>query len=315
MNKRNIKTVKGVIFGHAVADALGVPAEFSSREKLDRSPITDMIGYGTYPYPAGRWSDDTSMSLAALDRLASGAPDFDDIMAKVGAWYYKDEYTPTGSLFDVGNACSFAIGNYFERGQGVDNCGLRSESSNGNGSLMRIHPFILYAVIKRLSVGDMIDLTYRASALTHAHERSMVACGIYAFVLTSLIKKADKSAIRLGLKEAERYYKDNPEIDRYARIFDPDFEFTDRSAIKSGGYVVDTLEAALWCLLTTDSYKECALKAVNLGEDTDTVAAIAGGLAGALYGYDAIPEEWICTLKRNEYISELCESAVKAWEK
>ena len=114
MNKRNIKTVKGVIFGHAVADALGVPAEFSSREKLDRSPITDMIGYGTYPYPAGSWSDDTSMSLAALDSLASGAPDFDDIMAKFGAWYYKDEYTPTGSLFDVGNACSFAIGNYFE---------------------------------------------------------------------------------------------------------------------------------------------------------------------------------------------------------
>ncbi len=180
---------------------------------------------------------------------------------------------------------------------------------------MRIHPFILYAVIKRLSTDRMMDITYRASALTHAHERSKVACGIYAFILTSLIKKAHKSSILEGLEKAARYYKDNAEIDHYSRIFDPDFAATDRSEIKSGGYVVDTLEAAIWCILTTDSYRECVLKAVNLGSDTDTVAAIAGGIAGVLYGYDAIPAEWISTLKRSEYIADLCESAVSAWEK
>ena len=99
----------------------------------------------------------------------------------------------------------------------------------------------------------------------------------------------------------------------YKRLFSPDFDKTPASEIKSTGYVVDTLEAAVWCLMTTDNYKDCELKAVNLGDDTDTVAAIAGGLAGALYGYDGIPEEWRNTLIKREYIEELCERASKAW--
>ena len=99
----------------------------------------------------------------------------------------------------------------------------------------------------------------------------------------------------------------------YKRLFSPDFDKTPVSKIKSTGYVVDTLEAAVWCLMTTDNYKDCVLKAVNLGDDTDTVAAIAGGLAGALYGYDSIPEEWRNTLIKREYIEELCERASKAW--
>jgi ADP-ribosylglycohydrolase len=137
--------IKAVMLGHAVGDALGVPAEFCSRRELDENPITDMVGYGTYPYPEGCWSDDTSMSLAAMDSLASGKLDYDDIMIKSGKWYYKDEYTRTGKMFDVGNTCSYAIDNYFAYYKTVEECGLAGEHSNGNGSLMRIHPFALLA--------------------------------------------------------------------------------------------------------------------------------------------------------------------------
>lgn len=296
--------VKSVMLGHAVADALGVPVEFQSRERLAAAPVTDMRGFGTYPYPAGCWSDDTSMSLAALDSLCGGRYDPDDIMEKFGAWYYRDDYTPTGTLFDIGNACRTAIENYFVRRKPASECGLSGENSNGNGSLMRIHPFVLYAYAKNMPFSAWMPLVERASVLTHAHDRSKVGCGIYACILTALLDKPEKSAIPTALARAEEYYRTHPEITHYRALFSGGFADTEVAKIKSGGYVVDTLLAAVWCLLTTAGYRECVLKAVNLGEDTDTVAAVAGGLAGALYGYDAIPHEWLSVLKKRTLYRE-----------
>ncbi|MBQ8689809.1 MAG: ADP-ribosylglycohydrolase family protein [Clostridia bacterium] len=309
-----VEKVKSVIFGHAVADALGVPVEFASRGELDNAPVTDMEGFGTYPYPEGCWSDDTSMALAALDSLASNKIDYEDIMIKFGAWYFNDQYTPTGEMFDAGNTCVSAIQNYFGRHMPALNCGLSDERSNGNGSLMRIHPFVLFAFAKQMPFEQTVELVHSASALTHAHERSKIGCGIYACILMHLLNKADKSVVRKALQQAEAYYADHSEIKHYSNLFRQDFDKTERSQIKSDGYVVDTLEAAIWCLLTTDNYKDCVLKAVNLGDDTDTVAAVAGGLAGALYGYNEIPKGWLLVLKRREYIGRLCERAVFAWQ-
>ena len=317
MNNLEYK-IKSIIFGHAVGDALGVPVEFCSREELQKKPVTTMQGFGTYPYPAGCWSDDTSMSLAALDSLASGELDFDDVMLKFGEWYNKGKYTPMGIIFDVGNTCSFAIENYLVDHKTIGECGLTGERSNGNGSLMRIHPFVLYAYIKFLNGTEEGYWTWmsclkQASALTHAHERSIMGCHIYADCLSFLLKEPTKESLKAAIKFAEGDLDYLPEFDHYRRIFEPDFEKLPMEAIKSSGYVVDTLEAALWCFLTTDNYRDCVLKAVNLGDDTDTVAAVAGGLAGALYGYDAIPTEWLDTLKRRDYIEEMCERASVAW--
>jgi ADP-ribosylglycohydrolase len=290
MNEMKNK-IKAVIIGHAVGDALGVPAEFCEREELDKNPITDMVGYGTYPYPEGCWSDDTSMSLAALDSLASGKPDFDDIMVKFGEWYYEDEYTPTGEMFDVGNTCSHAIDNYFVYHKPVKECGLTEERSNGNGSLMRVNPFVLYVYANQMPLDKWQGVIAKASALTHAHDRSKIGCLIYTFVMMSLLEYNCKEGIEDGLRKAEHYLNGCTEFTPYERIFKGDFSEFPREEIKSGGYIVDTLEAALWCLRTTDNYRDCVLKTVNLGNDTDTVAAVAGGLAGALYGYDNIPKE------------------------
>ena len=125
-----LEKIKSVIIGHAVGDALGVPVEFASREELDKAPVTDMEGFGTYPYPAGTWSDDTSMSLAALDSLASGEINWDDIMNNFGKWLYKDEYTPSGEMFDVGGTCLNAIDNYFTKGTKATESGEVGERSN-----------------------------------------------------------------------------------------------------------------------------------------------------------------------------------------
>ncbi len=315
-----VEQIKSVVLGHAVADALGVPAEFCSREELKENPITDMEGFGTYPYPAGSWSDDTSMALCALDVLAKGYCNFDEIMQNFCKWYYQDEFTPTGELFDAGNTCSTAIENYFKKNISAYECGLTDENSNGNGSLMRIYPFVLYALYKNLSTECALDLIYQASALTHAHNRSKIACGIYYFILKDVIRNPSLQGVYEGIKHAFWHYEHraNEEFVVYKKLFERIGNSRTNvleNEIKSSGYVVDTLEAAIWCVLNTSSYKECALKAVNLGDDTDTVACIAGSIAGLIYGYESIPKEWLAVLKKKEYFELLCETAFTNWTK
>ena len=268
----------------------------------------------------------TSMALCALDALGEERLNFDKVMINFARWYYQDLFTPTGEMFDVGNTCSFAIERYMKENISWKECGLTDERSNGNGSLMRIHPFVLYTYQLDTNIKTKIEIIELASGLTHAHPRSKMACGIYAFVLWSLLDNerphGKKEAIRVGLRNARRYYGKHPEFQHFAlklcrQIADIDHIWEDPDTyhgakvddIISDGYVVHTLEAAIWCLFITNSYKDCVLNAVNLGDDTDTIAAIAGGLAGAMYGYDSIPSEWRNVLLKRDYIEELCEKA------
>ena len=304
MSNYSVEEIKAVIFGHAVGDALGVPVEFQTRLTLDADPVTDMRGYGTYPVPAGSWSDDTSMTLCALDALAQKSFLWDAVMVNFGRWYYKDEFTPTGKMFDVGTTCRLAIYDFFLNQIDAEHCGRRDERSNGNGSLMRIIPFVLYAP-------NDLAFIEKASCLTRAHRCSQIACGVYALILEELLSKRKVAAYTEGLRKAEDRYGLESEWIHFAPLLE--IEKRSRASIRSSGYVVDTLEAALWCLATTDSYRECVLKAVNLGDDTDTVAAVAGGLAGGVYGLNGIPQEWLKSLQRKEYIEDLCEKAALRW--
>ena len=310
--------IKSVMIGHAVGDALGVPVEFSFREDLKASPVSDMEGYGVYDVPAGAWSDDTSMSLCALDVLADGNVDWDKIMKNFVRWIEDNEFTPTGQTFDVGRTCLAAIITYLREKKPSRECGGKEEYSNGNGSLMRIHPWVLFAFYA-MPMGTeesywlWLALMRDASYMTHGHDRAVMGCYIYSFVLSFLLGEPTRESIVKALDFSERSLDYMDEFEHYARIFKPDFASLPESEIRSSGYVVDTLEAAIWCLLTTSSFRECVLKAVNLGRDTDTVAAVAGGLAGALYGYDAIPKEWRDKLIKREYIEEMCRRASENW--
>jgi len=289
--------------------------EFSSREKMDEFPVDSMRGFGTYPYPAGTWSDDTSMTLASLDSLKHGI-DFEDMMKKFCEWYKYAKYTASDVLFDIGNATRDSLVDYLQKTGPATQCGRENSWNNGNGSLMRIMPMVLYLFFsseRDLSTERKIDYIEKCSCLTHAHGRSMIGCGIYAFVAWELLAEKSKDAVLRGLKKAEDYYKNHPELKHYRRIFEENFKDTPRDDISGSGYVVNCLEASIWCLLSTDSYKDCVLSAVNLGDDTDTTASVSGGLAGLLYGYSDIPEEWKNTLIRREYIETLCENAAESW--
>ena len=317
--------IKAVMIGHAVGDALGVPVEFCDRDELVDHPITDMVGYGTYPVPAGSWSDDTSMSLAAMDSLSSGELDYFEIMINFVKWLEGGLYTPAGKSFDVGRTCLRSILNFVavcysqERGfllpPGFDvtECGQNGEHANGNGSLMRIHPFALMAWSGRRAKFEWESVIEKASSLTHAHERSILGCKIYTMLLFHLLEVPSKASVRLALNMARCRYVNSPEYHHYQRLLAGGLAELSSDEIKSTGYVVDTLEAAVWCVLTTDTYRDCVLKAVSLGDDTDTVAAVAGGLAGALYGYDGIPTAWKNTLIKGDELEAMCDKAAEAW--
>lgn len=270
----NYKQLKSVLFGLAVGDALGVPFEFCERGSFE---CTTMVGFGTHFQPAGTWSDDTSMALATLDSLIQRkSVDVQDMRQKYLTWLSEGIYTPHGRVFDVGLTTSQAL----VSGQGRDDF-----YSNGNGSLMRIAPLAFFPVSSK----DIASV----SAITHAHPISQLACIIFIEVLKGLLEGKDINALL-----AKRDYP-SP-FDRLNKL-----DRLPKGSISSSGYVVDSLEASIWCLVQTKSFEEAVLLAVNHGDDTDTIAAITGALAGAVYGFDAIPSKWLEDLQNSELIDDI----------
>lgn len=266
--------LKGVVYGAAVGDALGVPYEFMGRDSFE---CTEMIGGGSHGRPAGTYSDDTSLLLATCASIKEkGAIDLDDMRQKFRSWLRDGAFTPDGVVFDVGNATATAL----DQGYGCD-----GERSNGNGSLMRIAP---------LAFLTTSDNDVRAvSAITHAHWMSTEACVAFVRILDDLV---------FGEYLEDAIVANAPDSKAFAFLHE--LEDAPREQIRSGGFVLDTLGAALWCALHTDNFRDCVLTAVNLGDDTDTTACVAGAVAGAIYGYDSIPKEWIVRLRGKDVIED-----------
>jgi ADP-ribosyl-[dinitrogen reductase] hydrolase len=298
--------IKSALFGVAVGDALGVPHEFSRPEDLRENPVTDMVGYGTYDLPPGTWSDDSSLTFCLAESLCNGF-NTDHMGELFVRWYYQDCWTATGEVFDIGIGTRNALYK-IKNGIKTELAGGNDEKDNGNGSLMRILPLVF--AIKDLPIEERFERTRQVSAVTHGHIRAVMACFYYLEFAKQLIAGKSKFEIynnlqllmpsffeKMGIVDSEIAH-----FDRLLKANITDLPFTE---IRSGGYVIETIEACIWCLLTTDIYKDAVLKAVNLGHDTDTTAAVTGGLAGLLYGFDGIPKEWVEKLARVEEIKGL----------
>ena len=307
----NLEAIKAMTLGIAVADAMGVPVEFKSRSSLKKKPVTEMLSYGSHYQPAGTWSDDTSMTIATMESIARlKRIDCEDLMRNFSRWYFDGEFTATGEMFDCGETTTSAIIKFIRKIQPLV-YGSDESYSNGNGSLMRILPIViyLYGIYGKDFNENTLRKIHEVSGLTHAHPRSKVGCGIYSLIAVQVLEgKGIVESIRVGLSNVEKYYGRSDfavELKNYSRLWQADFANLPEEEIRSTGYVVDTLEAALWCLLNTKDYKSLVLKAVNLGDDTDTVAAVAGGLAGIYYGLAKIPEEWLLKLQNREYLEDI----------
>ena len=298
---------KNGIIGFAIGDALGVPVEFKSREELKQEPIVDMVGYGTYNVPKGTWSDDTSMTLATIDSIIkTGKINTNDIADRFLKWFRKAEYTATGYTFDIGRTTIQALAKYELKLDIASNCGEDNEFSNGNGSLMRMLPVAYYCFAKNLKDEEILNLVKEVSSITHKHEVSILGCYIYVRYVLELLNGGNKAVAYQRIKNINYNFFDNSIIERYNRIIRNNINDYNVKEIKSTGYIVDTLEAVFWLFLNYNDYNTIVLRAVNLGNDTDTIGACTGGLAGIYYGTDSIKSKWRSNLLKYSDIIELC---------
>jgi ADP-ribosylglycohydrolase len=291
--------------GVCVGDALGVPVEFSTREERTQAPVIDMHSQNAWNQPPGTWSDDSSLTFCLAAPLCRGFS-VAAIAESFCQWYYQQEWTAHGRVFDIGITTQIAI-EKLRQGVPALQAGDTVERSNGNGSLMRILPLAYYH--KTLDLPTLVQRVHQVSCITHAHPRSQMACGIYISIAIALLEgSAPREAYLEGLDRVEQIYKRFPyaqELPHFDRVFSREIPALPIESIYSEGYVIDTLEASLWCFLNTRSYAEAVLKAVNLGEDTDTTAAVTGGFAGIYYGVESIPVEWLNIIARKEDIIAL----------
>ena len=303
-----IDQVKGGMLGLAIGDALGVPVEFRDRTTLKRHPVVDMREFGSHHQPKGTWSDDSSLAFCLAESLIENPQiDTEDIGKRFCRWFKEGYLTPHGRVFDIGMATTFAIRRLLN-GYPAIMAGGSDEDSNGNGSLMRILP--LSFVLKNKNLTERFEITDCVSSITHAHVRSVIACFYYIEFALQLLEGKEKFEIYKALQPTILDFLEQRDIrESEIKLFKPILKENiwerKEENIRSSGYVVNTLHASIWCLMTSETYEETVLKAVNLGDDTDTTGAVAGGLAGILYGFNKIPTQWVHELVKSNEIVDL----------
>lgn len=310
---------KNILFGVAVADALGVPIEFKTAQEINIADVDSNyktaknreLGFGTWEKPVGTFSDDSSLTFCTAEYLSQNESDLNLLLDRFSDWMSDGYWTTDGDSFDVGRTTHLAILN-FDQKRDWTTSGLNTEQDNGNGSLMRISP-LLFPLLFDKKITDPYSYIANFSSLTHGHALSIDSCYIYLQFAKHLYTTKDTTSAYTELvKELGGKYKNTP---YFARLFSPNFTALPPSDFNNNGFVVGSLELAIHSLLTTSNYREAILKVMALGSDTDTNGAITGALAGILYGYETIPTAWMAPLKRKDAIERLANQLQAAYNK
>jgi ADP-ribosylglycohydrolase len=293
---------RGCLLGLAAGDALGTTLEFKAPGNF--APLTDIVGGGPFDLKPGEWTDDTSMALCLAESLVTRGG-FDPIhqLETYVRWWRGGHLSVKGRCFDIGITTSGALGRFLQLRQPYP--GSTSPSAAGNGSLMRLAPAPL-AFAK--DPAEAIRLAGESSRTTHGALECVDACRYFAGLLLAALAGLPKEAIlNNDYEPAVKCFLGEPLAPKVAEIADGSFKVKEPPQIRGSGYVIHTLEAALWAFHTTDTFRAGALKVVNLGEDADTTGAVYGQIAGAYYGEAGIPAEWRAKLAMRELIEERAE--------
>ena len=283
----------GCLLGLAVGDAVGTTVEFSSRGSF--TPVTDMTGGGPFGLKPGEWTDDTSMALCLAESLIEcGGFDPKDQMERYCRWWRHGHLSSNGSCFDIGITISGALRRFEKSGEPF--AGSTAPNTAGNGSIMRLAPVPMFA---SRSLPETIRLSRESSRTTHATEECLDACQVLGALLHHLISGASKDEALKRMRDEEVA---SPSI---RAIIDGSYLAKEDGDVRATGYVVHTLEAALWSFARTTNFRDAVLMAVNLGDDADTTGAVCGQIAGALYGAAGIPARWLELLAKRELITNL----------
>ncbi len=287
----------GCLLGLACGDAVGTTVEFKPRGRFQ--PLTDMVGGGPFGLEAGQWTDDTSMALCLAQSLIDcNGFDPDDQMRRYVRWWRQGYMSSTGSCFDIGNTVASALHSYELSGEPFS--GSTDPYSAGNGSIMRLAPVPMFYAD---DLQQVADYSAKSSRTTHGASEAVDASRLFGVMLALALRGAAKTEI---LFDSHLHLSPTIELSPAIRaIAEGGYKEKGRDEIKGSGYVVQSLEAALWCFWQTDNYRDAILLAANLGDDADTTAAVCGQIAGAFYGVGAIPEDWLAKLAERELIREL----------
>ncbi|MFN0020542.1 MAG: ADP-ribosylglycohydrolase family protein [Pirellulaceae bacterium] len=295
-----IDRFRGSLLGLACGDAVGTSVEFCTPGSF--APVTDMIGGGPFGLAAGQWTDDTSMALCLAESLLEKqGMDPVDQLQRYCRWWRDGHWSCTGECFDIGNATREAL-TLFRR-TGSPFCGSIDPRKAGNGSIMRLAPVPLYFAAEP---SRAITAAADSSRTTHAAPNAIQACRYLAGLIVGAIRGVPKEEL-LSPDHAPTgvNWHDEPLSSEIAEVAGGSFRTREPPVIKGSGYVVRSLEAALWAFYRAKTFEEGCLLAVNLGDDADTTAAVYGQLAGALWGERGIPEKWLTRLALREEITQL----------
>lgn len=295
MNRSAASRIRGTLFGTAIGDALGGPRQFTERDELPL--LTEMKPIANFKVPAGTWSDDTSMTLClaeSLTKTGTGEQDPADQLTLYSCWLSEGHNTPTGKAFDIGGTTRNSIQRY--RVTGEVRANTDDEVFQGNGSLMRVAPVAAMFRADPARAGREAAIS---SLTTHSNLLCQQACQILGQVIATALQGGTKEEV-LGAVGMSGY------LSPLEPVVKGRFAYKSRDQIQSDGWVVATLEAALWAFARTETFEDGAIYAVNLAHDADTVGAVYGAIAGAFYGYEAIPDRWLAALKGRDVIEKVC---------
>jgi len=291
---------KGSLVGLAVGDALGTTLEFHRPGTF--KPIQDMVGGGPFHLKPGEWTDDTSMALCLAESLID-CKGFDpaDQMRKYVRWYREGHLSSTGRCFDIGSTVREALHRFEKTGEPYS--GSEDPRSAGNGSIMRLAPVPLFFAE---DPEEAIEMSGDSSRTTHGAQTTVDACRYLGAIIVGAVHGAEKDELRSELySPVPGYWKRKPLAPEIEEIAKGSFKRRNPPEIRGTGYVVQSLEAALWAFCRADSFRDGCLKAVNLGDDADTTGAVYGQLAGAYCGYEEIPDGWMRTLAHGDLIHSI----------
>ena len=295
---------RGALVGLACGDALGATVEFKARGTFE--PLVDMIGQGPYDLRAGDWTDDTSMALClARSLVETGRFDPRDQMERYVRWWREGYLASNGRCFDIGVTVRAALTRY--RASGDPYSGSNDPKAAGNGSLMRLAPVPMFFAP---DAARGIRFSAESSRTTHGSVEAIDACRLLGAMLGRALAGADRGAVLAAGEDLAG--EAQPLAESIASIARGAYRAKREREIRSSGYAVHSLEAALWSFATTTSYREAVLRAANLGDDADTTAAICGQLAGAFYGESEIPADWRAKLALRELIEETADALCEA---
>lgn len=292
-----ILRAQGAMLGLAIGDAIGTSVEFSPRGSF--MPVSDMVGGGVFGLQPGQWTDDTSMALCLATSLLEHGFDMHDQLNRYLEWHDEGYMSSTGKCFDIGGTTSDALERY--RRTGTTRAGSIDPNDAGNGSIMRLAPVVLYF---QETPKDAIRYAAEQSKTTHRAPECLMACQLMAEIMLRALGGAAKEVV---LAPSQLNLAWTPGL---ATIAQSAYLGKTINEIRGTGYVVQSLEAALWCFASTANYRNCVLMAANLGDDADTTAAVAGQIAGAFYGAEGIPQPWRDRVCMSTHIAQLATQLV-----